>query len=64
MNNERKKLDPTLVCTCNNLHVADIKKSIHIGETQYEDIFAVHGVEPCCGGCEEHVETIVNSRNV
>lgn len=60
MNKERKLKDPTLVCTCNNLHIADIKKSIKNGKTEYESIFSVHGVEPGCGGCQDHVSDIVN----
>ncbi|WP_293268470.1 (2Fe-2S)-binding protein [Neptunomonas sp.] len=60
MNSDRKEADPTLVCTCNDLYINDIQESIDYGETEYREIFAVHGLQPRCGECVDHVDEIVN----
>ncbi len=59
MDTERKAQDPTLVCTCNDLYVDDIKEAIEFGEEEYREIFAVHGLQPRCGECRCHVEALV-----
>jgi len=59
MNIDRKAEDPSLVCTCNDLYVADIEDAIAFGEDEYREIFAVHGVQPRCGECICHVQEIV-----
>lgn len=63
MDSERKQQDPALVCTCNDLYQADIEDSIEFGETEYREIFAVHGLQPRCGECVEHVSRIVGDRD-
>ena len=62
MNADRKEKDPTLVCTCNDLFIDDIVESIDYGETEYREIFAVHGLQPRCGECVDHVSEILNGR--
>lgn len=59
MNLAKKAADLTLVCTCNDLYIADIKESIDFGEDEYREIFAVHGVQPRCGECVCHVKAIM-----
>ena len=59
MDAERKQKDPTLVCTCNDLYQRDIAEAIDWGETDYREIFAVHGLQPRCGECVDHVQQIV-----
>ncbi len=55
----RKENDPNLVCTCNDLYVADITEAIGYGEEEYREIFAVHGLQPRCGECIDHVHQLV-----
>lgn len=62
MNANRKEEDPTLVCTCNDLYIDDIQESIDYGETEYREIFAVHGLQPRCGECVDHVSEILNGK--
>lgn len=62
MNTDRKEADPTLVCTCNDLYIEDIQESIDYGETEYREIFAVHGLQPRCGECVDHVWEILNDK--
>ncbi|BBB29875.1 (2Fe-2S)-binding protein [Neptunomonas japonica] len=62
MNSDRKKADPTLVCTCNDLYINDIQESIDDGEIEYREIFAVHGLQPRCGECVDHVDEILNGK--
>lgn len=62
MNADRKEKDPTLVCTCNDLFINDIQESINYGETEYREIFAVHGLQPRCGECVDHVGDILNGK--
>jgi bacterioferritin-associated ferredoxin len=62
MNSDRKAADPTLVCTCNDLYIDDIQDSIDYGETEYREIFAVHGLQPRCGECVDHVSAIQNGK--
>jgi bacterioferritin-associated ferredoxin len=62
MNTNRKEADPTLVCTCNDLYIEDIQESIDYGETEYREIFAVHGLQPRCGECVDHVGEILNDK--
>ncbi|SFG29681.1 MULTISPECIES: (2Fe-2S)-binding protein [Neptunomonas] len=62
MNADRKEKDPTLVCTCNDLFINDIQESINFGETEYREIFAVHGLQPRCGECVDHVSDILNGK--
>ena len=62
MNADRKEKDPTLVCTCNDLFINDIQESINYGETEYREIFAVHGLQPRCGECVDHVSDILNGK--
>ncbi|WP_028469089.1 (2Fe-2S)-binding protein [Neptunomonas japonica] len=62
MNFDRKEADPTLVCTCNDLYLNDIQESIDYGETEYREIFAVHGLQPRCGECVDHVNEILNHK--
>ncbi|MEH6578852.1 MAG: (2Fe-2S)-binding protein [Amphritea sp.] len=59
MDTTRKANDPTLVCTCNDLYVADIEDCIAYGEEEYREIFAVHGLQPRCGECVDHVNQLV-----
>ena len=61
MDAHRKEEDPTLVCTCNDLFLNDIEESIECGESEYREIFAVHGLQPRCGECVDHVSEILNS---
>jgi len=58
MDTERKANDPTLVCTCNDLYIEDIQEAIEYGEEEYREIFAVHGLQPRCGECQRHVESL------
>ncbi|WP_136679585.1 (2Fe-2S)-binding protein [Neptunomonas sp. XY-337] len=60
MNEDRKLADPTLVCTCNALYVCDIVEAIDIGEDDYREILALHGLQPRCGECRPHVEALVS----
>ena len=60
MDEERKRLDPTLVCTCNDLYVADIEEAANDFEEEYTEIMQYHHTFPRCGYCQEHVETIVS----
>ncbi len=62
MNADRKEEDPTLVCTCNDLFIDDIQESIDYGDTEYREIFAVHGLQPRCGECVDHVSEILNGK--
>jgi len=61
MDTERKRLDPDLVCTCNDLYIEDIREAVDYGETEYRELFAVHGLSPRCGECCYHVAEIVES---
>ena len=62
MNADRKEKDPTLACTCDDLFIYDIEESIEYGETEYREIFAVHGLQPRCGECADHVGEILNGK--
>lgn len=59
MDVERKRLDPTLVCTCNELHVVDIQEAVDDFEDDYKEIMQYHYTLPRCGECQCHVEEIV-----
>ena len=62
MDTTRKENDPSLVCTFNDLYVADIEESIAYGEDEYREIFAVHGLQPRCGECVDHVNQLVEEK--
>ncbi|MCV6589824.1 MAG: (2Fe-2S)-binding protein [Marinobacterium sp.] len=55
MDEQRKELDPELVCTCNDLYVDDIQDALRLGEREYKDIFSIHEMAPRCCGCIDHV---------
>jgi len=59
MNEERKKQDPTLVCTCSDLYINDIEDAIAGGEEEYTEILQYNCTFPRCGQCQEHVEDII-----
>ena len=59
MDVERKRQDPTLVCTCNDLYVADIQAAVEDFEDEYKEIMQYHYTLPRCGECQDHVEEIV-----
>lgn len=59
MDVELKRLDPTLVCTCNDLYVADIEEAAEDFEEDYTEIMQYHYTLPRCGECQCHVEDIV-----
>ncbi|WP_353895888.1 (2Fe-2S)-binding protein [Aliikangiella maris] len=63
MDIERKKKDPTLVCTCNDLYVEDIQEAIDDGEQDYDEIMQYHYTQPRCGDCECHVRYLVTGDN-
>jgi len=63
MDQTRKDQDASLVCTCNDLYVDDIQEAVDFGETEYREIFALHGLQPRCGECRCHVESLVDSEN-
>lgn len=55
MDERRKRADPELVCTCNDLYLADMAQALEAGETAYKDIFMYHDMSPRCCGCVDHV---------
>lgn len=64
MNEELKKQDPTLVCTCSDLYINDIEDAIAEGEGEYTEILQYHCTFPRCGQCKEHVEEIIEQVSV
>lgn len=58
MDENRKKQDPTLVCTCSDLYISDIEDAINDGEEDYLEIMQYNDTLPRCGECQEHVEFI------
>ncbi|WP_415895433.1 (2Fe-2S)-binding protein [Neptuniibacter sp. PT34_22] len=63
MDIEKKKQDPTLVCTCNELYIDDIQNAIDDGESEYQEIMQYNDTLPRCGECECHVEYLVTGDN-
>lgn len=61
MDTERKQQDPTLVCTCNDLYVDNIKEAIIEGEYEYIEIMQYNDTLPRCGECEAHVADLVTT---
>lgn len=61
MDTERKQQDPTLVCTCNDLYVDNIKEAITEGEYEYIEIMQYNDTLPRCGECEAHVADLVTA---
>lgn len=61
MDYQRKRLDPTLVCTCNDLYVIDITEAIEAGETVYKEIQQFCDTLPRCGECRDHVDALVKA---
>jgi len=59
----RKSQNPALVCTCNDLFIDDIAEVSQMGETEYQEIFALLDTQPRCGECEGHVDQIVAKIN-
>jgi len=57
---DRKKLDPTLVCTCNDLYISDIQEAINDGEEDYIEIMQYNYTLPRCGGCECHIDQLIS----
>jgi len=63
MNENRKRKDPTLVCTCNDLYINNIEDAIYEGESEYEEIMQYNGTFARCGECHVHVEQLVEKIN-
>lgn len=63
MDIERKKQDPTLVCTCNDLYIEDIQDAINDGESDYLEIMQYNNTLPRCGECDCHVEYLASGDN-
>jgi bacterioferritin-associated ferredoxin len=63
MDIERKKQDPSLVCTCSELYVEDITEAIEAGEEDYIEIMQYNDTFPRCGECDEHISNLVNKHN-
>ena len=63
MNEQRKLQDPTLVCTCNELYVANIEAAIIDGEDEYAEIMQYNDTFPRCGECHVHVQALVEKIN-
>jgi len=61
MDTERKKQEPTLVCTCSELYIDDIQEAIVEGEEDYVEIMQYNDTLPRCGECQCHVERLVSS---
>ncbi len=59
MDVDRKKHDPTLVCTCNDLYIKDIQDAINDGESDYLEIMQYNHTLPRCGECDCHIEYLV-----
>jgi len=59
LDENRKKLDPTLVCTCSDLYLNDINEAINEGEDEYREIMQYNDTLPRCGECQCHVEQLV-----
>ena len=59
----RKLQDLTLVCTCNDLYVDDIKAAIEDGEDEYLEIMQYNHTFPRCGECDDHVDKLVSITN-
>ncbi|EPJ46269.1 MAG: hypothetical protein OFPI_34140 [Osedax symbiont Rs2] len=55
----RKQQTPGLVCTCNDLYTEEIIDITAMGETEYEEIFALLDSQPRCGECITHVGEII-----
>lgn len=63
MDLNRKKKEPDLVCTCNDLSIEDIQEAIDDGEVNYNEIMQYHYTMPRCGDCECHVRYLVTGDN-
>jgi len=63
MDSNRKQQNPGLVCTCNDLYAEEITEIIEMGETEYDEIFALLDTQPRCGECVNHVDEIVATSN-
>lgn len=60
MDIERKKLDPSLVCTCSDLYIEDITEAIEEGEEDYIEIMQYNDTFPRCGECDDHISDLVH----
>jgi bacterioferritin-associated ferredoxin len=63
MDVDRKKLDPTLICTCSDLYISDIQEAINDGEEDYIEIMQYNYTLPRCGDCEYHVKQLISVNN-
>lgn len=61
MDEKRKRQDPTLVCTCNNLYINDIEEAIYDGEEEYIEIMQYNHTFARCGECHIHVQQLVDN---
>ncbi|TEW53734.1 (2Fe-2S)-binding protein [Psychromonas sp. RZ22] len=59
MDTQRKEQDPTLVCTCNDLYIEEIRDAINIGIYDYLEIMQYSDTLLRCGECQPHVEILV-----
>ncbi|MDX2368987.1 MAG: (2Fe-2S)-binding protein [Colwellia sp.] len=63
MDIEKKLRDPTLVCTCSDLYINDIKDAIYQGEEDYVEIMQYNYTLPRCGECKDHIDSLVHQCN-
>ena len=71
MDTEKKKQDPTLVCTCNDLYIEDIQEAIDAGlgldigansnNDDYLEIMQYNNTFPRCGECHPHIEELIQA---
>ena len=52
--------DDTIVCTCMNVSVKDIKEAIANGATSFAQVQEKTGIASVCGVCIDEAEVIVN----
>lgn len=51
--------DDTIVCTCMNVSVSDIKRAIASGAKSFAAVQEITGISTVCGLCLDEAESIV-----
>jgi bacterioferritin-associated ferredoxin len=51
--------DDTIICTCMNVSVGDIKKAIAAGATDFKSVQDMTGISTVCGLCHDEAEEAI-----
>jgi hypothetical protein len=63
MDTHKRKQNPGMVCTCNNLYYDDLMGSIKAGWDNTEDIMFDHDTQLRCNDCKFIIDAMINKHN-